>query len=50
MSGTRRWVLLIVVVLVLIGGIAFARGEEHQRGQQVGALEKLESAEPVARL
>jgi hypothetical protein len=36
---TRRWVLLIVLALVLIGLVAFARGPEHWRGpQQVGAL------------
>jgi lipopolysaccharide export system protein LptC len=35
----RRWVLLIVLALVLVGLLAFARGQDHQRGpQQVGAL------------
>jgi hypothetical protein len=38
MDDTRRWVLLVVLVLVLVGLIAFARGPEHHRGQQVGAL------------
>jgi hypothetical protein len=37
MDDTRRWVLLVVLVLVLVGLIAFARGPEHHRGQQVGA-------------
>jgi hypothetical protein len=38
MNDTRRWVLLVVLALVLIGLVAFARGPEHRRGpQQVGA-------------
>jgi hypothetical protein len=36
MDDTRRWVLLIV--LVLVGLLAFARGPQHHHGpQQVGA-------------
>jgi hypothetical protein len=39
MGDTRRWVLLVVLALVLVGLLAFARGPEHRRGpQQVGAL------------
>jgi hypothetical protein len=39
MDDTRRWVLLVVLALVLVGLVAFARGPDHQRGpQQVGAL------------
>jgi hypothetical protein len=38
MEDTRRWVLLVVLALVVIGLLAFARGPEHHRGpQQVGA-------------
>jgi hypothetical protein len=38
MDDTRRWVLLIVLALVLVGLLAFARGPDHRRGpQQVGA-------------
>jgi hypothetical protein len=38
MNDTRRWVLLVVLALVLIGLVAFARGPDHRRGpQQVGA-------------
>ena len=38
MEDTRRWVLLVVLALVLVGLVAFARGPEHRRGpQQVGA-------------
>jgi hypothetical protein len=39
MEDTRRWVLLVVLALVLVGLLAFARGSDHHRGpQQVGAL------------
>jgi|Tabmets5t2r1_1033131.scaffolds.fasta_scaffold12332_5 hypothetical protein len=39
MGDARRWVLLVVLALVLVGLLAFARGPEHRRGsQQVGAL------------
>jgi hypothetical protein len=39
MDDTRRWVLLVVLILVLVGLLAFARGPDHQRGpQQVGAI------------
>jgi hypothetical protein len=38
MGDTRRWVLLVVLALVVVGLLAFARGPEHHRGpQQVGA-------------
>jgi hypothetical protein len=38
MGDTRRWVLLVVLALVLMGLLAFARGPDHPRGQQVGAF------------
>ena len=39
MDDARRLVLLVVLALVLIGLVAFARGPDHQRGpQQGGAL------------
>ena len=37
MSGAR-WVVVIVLVLVLVGMLAFARGREHHRGDEEGAL------------
>ena len=37
MSGVR-WVVVIVLVLVLVGMLAFARGREHHRGDEEGAL------------
>jgi hypothetical protein len=38
MNDTRRWVLILVVVLLVIGLVAAARGREHRRGDDVGAL------------
>jgi hypothetical protein len=37
MSGVR-WVVVILLVLVLVGMLAFARGREHHRGDEEGAL------------
>ena len=46
---TPRWVLLVVVALVVVGLIAFARGPDHHRGpQQVGALGDRAAASAVA--
>jgi len=37
-DDTRRWVLQVMLVLVPVGLIAFARGPDHHHGpQQVGA-------------
>jgi hypothetical protein len=36
MSDTRRWVLVVAALLLVVGLIAFARGQSHHRGQQVG--------------
>ena len=39
MDDTRRWVLLVVLALVVIGPARVRAGPEHHRGpQQVGAL------------
>ena len=38
MSDTPRWVIVLVIALVVVGLIAFARGREHRRGDDVGAL------------
>jgi len=37
MSGAR-WVVVIVLAVVLVGMLAFARGREHHRGDEEGAL------------
>jgi hypothetical protein len=34
--NARRWVLVVVVLLVVIGMLAFARGRDHRRGDEVG--------------
>ena len=36
MDDTRRWVLVVVAVLLISGLIAYARGPVHHRGNQVG--------------
>jgi hypothetical protein len=33
-----RWALVLVIALVLIGLMAYARGPEHHHGDDVGAL------------
>jgi hypothetical protein len=38
MRAGARWILAVLVVLVLIGLIAYARGDEHRRGDDIGAL------------
>jgi hypothetical protein len=37
-STAVRWVIAGVAVLLVIGLIVWARGEEHHRGSDVGAL------------
>jgi hypothetical protein len=39
-----RWLLVIVVILCLLGLLLFARGVEHQRGHNEGALEAVSQA------
>jgi hypothetical protein len=38
MRDGARWLIVLVVALVLVGLIAYARGDEHHRGDDVGAL------------
>jgi hypothetical protein len=38
MREVARWLLLVLIALVLIGLVAYARGDEHRRGDDVGAL------------
>jgi len=33
-----RWIVVIALVLVLVGMLAFARGREHHRGDEEGAF------------
>jgi hypothetical protein len=37
MGDTPRWVIAVIVVLVIIGLIGFARGRAHHRGDEVGS-------------
>ena len=38
MRSGARWVAVLLIALVVIGLIAWARGPEHRRGDDVGAL------------
>ena len=38
MSDTARWVVVFVIVVLVVGLIALARGRDHRRGDDVGAL------------
>jgi hypothetical protein len=38
MRDAVRWVVVIGLVLVVIGLIAYGRGDEHKRGDEVGAV------------
>jgi hypothetical protein len=38
-ADLNRWLLVVVVILCLLGLLLFARGPEHHRGQDVGALD-----------
>lgn len=48
MSDTPRWVVVLVVAVLVVGLIAFARGRDHRRGDEVGALGSSAGAIPVA--
>jgi hypothetical protein len=36
MSDTPKWVIVVVVVLLVVGLVAFSRGRQHHRGDEVG--------------
>ena len=38
MRSAVRWIIVVAAVLVVVGLVAFARGPEHHRGDDVGAL------------
>ena len=37
MRDVRTWVLVVVLVLLVIGLVAYARGAEHHHGDDVGS-------------
>jgi hypothetical protein len=39
MRSAVRWIIVVVAVLVVVGLVAYARGPDHHRGDEVGALE-----------
>jgi hypothetical protein len=36
MSNTTGWLIALVLALAVVGMIAYARGAEHHRGDEVG--------------
>jgi hypothetical protein len=36
MSNTTGWLIALVLALAVVGMIVYARGAEHQRGDEVG--------------
>ena len=38
MGNGVRWLIALALALVVLGMVAYARGPEHHRGDDVGAL------------
>lgn len=38
MSTTLRWIVVAVAVVLLVGLLVWARGDEHHRGDEIGSL------------
>jgi hypothetical protein len=38
MRDALRWLIVLAIVLAVLGLVAYARGPEHHRGDEVGAL------------
>jgi hypothetical protein len=39
MNDTPRWLIVVLLLVLVVGLIAYARGHDHHRGpQEVGAL------------
>ena len=37
MGDNPRWVIVVLVAVVIVGLLAFARGRDHQRGDETGS-------------
>lgn len=46
MNTATRWVVAIAAALLVVGMIAWARGTEHQRGDDVGSLTAAQAEPP----
>jgi hypothetical protein len=44
MSDAPRWVVVVLILVLAIGLLAFARGRLHHRGDEVGALDRAPAA------
>ena len=42
-SAAVRWVIVVAAVILLVGLLGWARGEEHHRGDDVGSLGSYET-------
>ncbi len=38
MSDVPRWVIVVVLALVVVGLVRYARGSDHHHGDEVGSL------------
>ena len=38
MRDAVRWLVVLAIVLAVLGLVAYARGPEHHRGHEVGAI------------
>jgi hypothetical protein len=41
-STTARWVIAAVAVLLVVGMVVWARGDEHHHGDDVGSVATVE--------
>lgn len=48
--SASRWVVVLLVILLVAGLVVFARGRDHRRGDEVGALSRVTSVELAATL
>jgi hypothetical protein len=44
---TRGWIIAVIVVVLVVGLVAFARGRDHHRGDEVGALGRSQTVTAV---
>lgn len=46
MGDAPRWVVVLVLAVLLAGLLAFARGRDHHRGDEVGARGRIGASLP----
>jgi hypothetical protein len=45
-STAVRWIIVLAVALLVVGLLALARGPEHRRGDEAGALASVGATRP----